>query len=63
MLGSIGVIVGAIVIAITGFRYIDAIVAAAIGLFILPRTWQLMRQALRIIMEVAPRSRRQRRRP
>ncbi|WP_244324499.1 cation diffusion facilitator family transporter [Mycobacterium timonense] len=54
MLGSIGVIVGAIVIAITGFRYIDAIVAAAIGLFILPRTWQLMRQALRIIMEVAP---------
>ncbi|GLV09197.1 MULTISPECIES: cation diffusion facilitator family transporter [Mycobacterium] len=54
MLGSIGVIVGAIVIAVTGFRYIDAIVAAAIGLFILPRTWQLMRHALRIIMEVAP---------
>lgn len=54
MLGSIGVIVGAVVIAVTGFRYIDAIVAAAIGLFILPRTWQLMRQALRIIMEVAP---------
>lgn len=54
MLGSIGVIVAAIVIATTGFRYMDAIVAAAIGLFILPRTWNLMRQALRIIMEVAP---------
>lgn len=54
MLGSIGVIVAAIVITVTGFRYADAIVAAAIGLFILPRTWQLMRQALRIIMEVAP---------
>lgn len=54
MLGSIGVIVAAIVIATTGFRYADAIVAAVIGLFILPRTWQLMRQALRIIMEVAP---------
>ncbi|ALV33199.1 cation diffusion facilitator family transporter [Streptomyces sp. CdTB01] len=54
MLGSIGVILGAIVITVTGFRYIDAIVAAAIGLFILPRTWQLMRQALRILMEVAP---------
>jgi len=54
MLGSVGVIVGAIVITVTGFRYIDAIVAVAIGLFILPRTWRLMNQALRIIMEVAP---------
>lgn len=54
MLGSIGVIVGALVITITGFRSIDAIIAVAIGLFILPRTWRLMRQALRIIMEVAP---------
>lgn len=54
MLGSIGVIVGAIVITVTGFLYVDAVVAAAIGLFILPRTWKLMRQALRIIMEVAP---------
>lgn len=54
MLGSVGVIIGAIVITVTGFRYIDAIVAVVIGLFILPRTWQLMRQALRILMEVAP---------
>ncbi|CCH87083.1 Cation efflux system protein czcD [Modestobacter italicus] len=54
MLGSIGVIISAIVITVTGFRYIDAIVAVLIGLFILPRTWQLMRQALRILMEVAP---------
>jgi cobalt-zinc-cadmium efflux system protein len=54
MLGSIGVIVGAIVIATTGFRQIDTFVAVTIGLFILPRTWKLMRQALRILMEVAP---------
>lgn len=54
MLGSIGVIIGAIVITLTGFRYIDSIIAVLIGLFILPRTWRLMRQALRIIMEVAP---------
>lgn len=54
MLGSVGVIVGAIVISVTGFRYIDAIIAVAIGLFILPRTWRLMSIALRIIMEVAP---------
>lgn len=54
MVGSIGVIIGAFLIWLTGFRYIDTIVAVAIGLFILPRTWRLMRQALRIIMEVAP---------
>ena len=54
MLGSVGVIAGGIVIAVTGFRYVDTIVAVAIGLFILPRTYRLMQQALRIIMEVAP---------
>ena len=54
MLGSVGVIVGAIIITVTGFRYVDAIVAVGIGLLILPRTWNLMRQALRILMEVAP---------
>lgn len=54
MLGSVGVIVAAVVIATTGWPYADAIVAAGIGLFILPRTYSLMKQALRIIMEVAP---------
>lgn len=54
MLGSLGVIVAAVVIATTGWPYADAIVGAGIGIFILPRTYSLMRQALRIIMEVAP---------
>ncbi|OCB12859.1 cation diffusion facilitator family transporter [Mycobacterium intracellulare] len=55
MLGSIGVIVAAIVVAVTGWRYADIIVGAAIGLFILPRTARLMGEAFRIIMEFAPR--------
>jgi cobalt-zinc-cadmium efflux system protein len=54
MLGSIGVIVAAIIIFTTGWPYADPIIGAAIGLFILPRTWKLMGQALRILMEVAP---------
>ena len=54
MLGSIGVIVAAVVIATTGWPYADAIVGAGIGLFILPRTYTLMKQAVRIIMEVSP---------
>ena len=43
-----------VVIGVTGWRYVDTVIAVAIGLFILPRTYRLMQQALRIIMEVAP---------
>jgi cobalt-zinc-cadmium efflux system protein len=53
-LGSVGVIIAAIVIRTTGFVLADPIISAAIGLFILPRTWGLMRQALHILMEGVP---------
>jgi cobalt-zinc-cadmium efflux system protein len=55
LLGSIGVVVAGVVLLTTGWAYVDPIVGAAIGLFILPRTWQLMGQAVRILMEAAPR--------
>ncbi|HET7689556.1 MAG TPA: cation diffusion facilitator family transporter [Nocardioidaceae bacterium] len=54
LVGSVGVIVAALVIWTTGWVYADPLIAACIGLFILPRTWRLMAQALRILMEVAP---------
>jgi cobalt-zinc-cadmium efflux system protein len=54
LLGSAGVIVAAIVIYTTGWPYADPIIGAAIGLFILPRTWKLTAQALRILMQTAP---------
>nr|WP_245774004.1 cation diffusion facilitator family transporter [Pseudonocardia ammonioxydans] len=54
MLGSVGVIVAALVVWLTGWVYADTIIAAVIGLFIVPRTYVLMRHALRILMEVAP---------
>jgi cobalt-zinc-cadmium efflux system protein len=53
-LGSIAVIVAAVIIETTGFYLVDPLSSAAIGLFILPRTWALMRQALRILMEGVP---------
>jgi len=53
-LGSVGVIVAGVVLAVTGWPYADPAVAAAIGLFILPRTWQLGREALRILVQAAP---------
>ncbi|CAN5792418.1 cation diffusion facilitator family transporter [soil metagenome] len=53
-LGSVGVIVAAVVIAVTGWPYVDPIAGAAIGLFILPRTWRLTSQTLRILVQAAP---------
>ncbi|MET3768802.1 cobalt-zinc-cadmium efflux system protein [Marisediminicola sp. UYEF4] len=56
LLGSVGVIVAAVVLLTTGWPYADPIVGVGIGLFILPRTWKLTREALRILMEVAPKN-------
>lgn len=53
-LGSVGVIVAAVIIQTTGLYLADPLVSAAIGAFILPRTWALMRQALHILMEGVP---------
>jgi cobalt-zinc-cadmium efflux system protein len=54
LLGSIGVIVAAIVVQTTGFRLIDPLFGVLIGLFVLPRTWRLGRKALQILLQVAP---------
>ena len=53
-LSSIGVIVAAAVMWTTGWYYADPIVSAGIGLFILPRTWRLMREATGILLEGTP---------
>jgi cobalt-zinc-cadmium efflux system protein len=52
--GSVGVIVAAVVIAVTGWDPIDPIVAAIIGVWILPRAWRLGASALRVLLQVAP---------
>jgi cobalt-zinc-cadmium efflux system protein len=52
--GSLAVIVGAGVVAATGWGWVDPVVGVAIGLWILPRTYRLARQALRILIEAAP---------
>lgn len=54
MLGSLGVVVGAIVIKITGWRFVDPIVAIGIGLWVLPRTWILLKDTTQILLEGAP---------
>ncbi len=53
-LGAAAVIVSGAVIALTGFTRADAIASLAIGAFILPRTWRLLREAIDVLLEAAP---------
>jgi cobalt-zinc-cadmium efflux system protein len=54
LVGSVGVIIAAIVIGVTEWAWVDPAVGVAIGVFILPRTWRLGSQALRILVQAAP---------
>lgn len=54
MLGSLGVIVAALIVMWTGWTLVDPIIGAAIGLFIVPRTWKLLSQAVHILLEGVP---------
>jgi cobalt-zinc-cadmium efflux system protein len=54
LLGSISVLAAGVVLITTGWPYVDPIVGVAIGLFILPRAYQLGREALRVLLEMAP---------
>ena len=53
-LTSIGVIIAAIVMITTGWYYADPLISAAIGLFILPRTWKLLKESVGILLEGTP---------
>ncbi|AIC22340.1 MULTISPECIES: cation diffusion facilitator family transporter [Pseudomonas] len=54
MLGSIGVIVAALVIMYTGWGWVDSLVAAAIGFWVLPRTWMLLRESMNVLLQGVP---------
>lgn len=54
MLGSIGVIVAALLMMWKGWWLADPIIGAGIGLFIVPRTWVLLKQVTHILMEGVP---------
>ena len=53
-LSSVGVIVGAAMITATGWLWVDPLVAVAIALFVLPRTWALLREAVHVLLEGTP---------
>jgi cobalt-zinc-cadmium efflux system protein len=53
-LGSIGVIAASVIVLTTRWYLADPIIGAAIGLFIVPRTWTLLKDATHILMEGVP---------
>lgn len=55
MLGSLGVIAAAVLIYFTNWSWIDPVVAIAIGLWVLPRTWILLRVTTHILLQGVPR--------
>ena len=51
---SVGVIVAAGIMWSTGWYYADPLVSAGIGLFIVPRTWRLISEAVGVLLEGTP---------
>ncbi len=54
LLSSVGVIAAAAVMWGTGWYWADPLVSAGIGLFILPRTWTLLQEAVGVLLEGTP---------
>lgn len=53
-MASLGVIAAALIVQFTGWTLADPLISGSIGLFILPRTWNLIKQAVQILMEGVP---------
>jgi cobalt-zinc-cadmium efflux system protein len=54
LLGSVAVLAGAVVIRFTGWQWVDPVLGALIGLWVLPRTWTLLSQSVNILLEGVP---------
>ncbi|OKP77267.1 cation transporter [Ensifer adhaerens] len=54
MLGSLAVIVGAVVIWLTSWQWVDSLLAVGIGFMVFPRTWVLLKECVNILLEGVP---------
>jgi cobalt-zinc-cadmium efflux system protein len=54
-LGSVAVLVAAVIILLTGWSYADPIASVLIAVMILPRTWSLVREAVDVLLQATPR--------
>ena len=55
LIGSVMVIVAAVLILITGWTPFDAIASLAIVVLIIPRAWSLLREVVDVLLEATPR--------
>lgn len=53
-ISSVGVLLAGVIMLVTGWAYADPLVAAGIGLWLLPRAVRLGTRALRVLLEAAP---------
>jgi cobalt-zinc-cadmium efflux system protein len=53
-IGSVGVIIAGIIIISTKFYMADALISIGIAIFILPRTWYLLKRSIHILIEGTP---------
>ena len=55
LLASVGVIVAAIVILVSGWEYADPVVSVIIGLLVLASSWTILRDSVAVLLEASPR--------
>ncbi|HET6478082.1 MAG TPA: cation diffusion facilitator family transporter, partial [Dehalococcoidales bacterium] len=53
-LASIGVIIGAIIIMLTGWYIVDPIISVFIGLIITFAAWSILKEGLKVLLEAVP---------
>jgi cobalt-zinc-cadmium efflux system protein len=53
--GSLAVLIAGLVILTTGWTFADTLASLAIGFLVVPRAWHLLREALDVLLEAAPR--------
>lgn len=52
--GSVGVILAALIILLTGWLYADPVVSVLVGALVLASSWGVIRDSVRILLEAAP---------
>jgi cobalt-zinc-cadmium efflux system protein len=55
LLGSVGAIVAAAIVLLTGWLYADPLVGMLIALLVLASSWTILRDSVSILLEAAPR--------
>lgn len=55
MLGSLGVLLAAAAVWVTGWTIVDTLTALGIGLWVLPRAWSLLGETVNVLLEGVPR--------